>query len=130
MLQIGEVAKQLNLSTDTLRYYEKIALLKPISRNISGLRIYNKKDLSRIHFIKRAQRMGFSLDEISKLLSFRESPQQAKPEVRQLAGKKLVEIESHLKELQVLKDEMSLLISLCAKSEDGCPIIEGIDEPL
>ncbi len=65
MYQIGEVTRRLNISADTLRYYEKIHLLPPIARNASGLRSYCDKDLSRLKFIKRAQRMGFSLEEIS-----------------------------------------------------------------
>ena len=128
MYQIGEVTKRLNISADTLRYYEKIHLLTPIARNASGLRIYNDKDLSQLKFIRRAQRMGFSLDEISKLLTFREAPQQAKPEIRLLAGDKLAEVENHLQELQILRNELKLLINLCTSSEDGCPIIDGLED--
>ena len=128
MYQIGEVAKRLNISADTLRYYEKIRLLPPISRSASGLRIYCDKDLSRLKFIRRAQRMGFSLEEIGQLLSFREAPQQAKPEIRQLAGEKLTDIEEHLRELQSLRNELQLLVNLCAGSKDGCPIIEGLED--
>ncbi len=127
MYQIGEVTKQLKISADTLRYYEKIQLLPAISRNNAGLRMYNNKDLSRLKFIKRAQRMGFSLKEIAQLLSFRESPQQAKPEVRQLAGEKLADIEQNLTELTMLKNELKLLVNLCAGSKNGCPIIDGLD---
>lgn len=127
MYQIGEVTKKLKLSADTLRYYEKIALLKPIARSESGIRNYSEKDLSRLRFIKRAQKMGFSLQEISKLLSFRESPQKAKPEIRILANEKLLEVESHLKELQVLRNELKLLVGLCTNSLNGCPIIDDLD---
>jgi MerR family transcriptional regulator, copper efflux regulator len=128
MYQIGEVTRRLNISADTLRYYEKIHLLPHISRNSSGLRIYCDKDLSRLKFIKRAQRMGFSLEEIAQLLTFREAPQQAKPEIRHLAGEKLADIEEHLRELQTLRNELKLLVDLCAGSEDGCPIIEGLED--
>ncbi|PCJ51132.1 MAG: heavy metal-responsive transcriptional regulator [Gammaproteobacteria bacterium] len=128
MYQIGGVTKQLNISADTLRYYEKIQLLPTISRSTSGLRIYYDKDISRLKFIRRSKRMGFSLKEIGQLLSFRESPQQAKPAVRQLAGEKLADIESHLKELNVLRNELELLVNLCSASEDGCPIIEGLED--
>ncbi len=128
MYQIGEVTKKLKISADTLRYYEKIKLLPPISRNVSGLRMYSDKDISRMKFIKKAQRMKFSLDEISKLLKFRESPQTAKPDIRLLATDKLSEIEQHLRELQSLKNELSLLVNLCKGDKDGCPIIEGLEE--
>ena len=128
MIQIGDVTKRLNISADTLRYYEKIHLLLPISRSASGLRNYSEKDISRLKFIKRAQRMGFSLEEIGHLLDFREAPQEAKPDVRQLAGEKLADIKEHLRELKTLRDELTLLINLCATSEDGCPIIEGLED--
>jgi DNA-binding transcriptional MerR regulator len=127
MYQIGEVTRRLNISADTLRYYEKIQLLPPIARNASGLRSYCEKDLSRLKFIKRAQRMGFSLEEISQLLTFREAPQQAKPDIRKMAGDKLSDIEENLQELKMLRDELTLLINLCTGSKEGCPIIDGLD---
>ncbi len=126
MIQIGDVTKQLNISADALRYYEKIHLLLPISRSASGTRNYSEKDISRLKFIQRAQRMGFSLEDIGHLLDFREAPQEAKPEVRQLAGEKLANVQEHLRELKTLRDELTLLINLCTTSEDGCPIIEGL----
>jgi len=127
VVRIGKISEQLGISKDTLRYYEKIKLLPAISRDPSGLRLYCKKDISRIRFIKRAQRMGFSLDEIKQLLNFRESPQQAKPHVKQLANQKLIDIETHLTELSVLRNELKLLVNLCSGSQDGCPIIEGLE---
>ena len=128
MAQIGDVTKRLNISADTLRYYEKIHLLLPISRSPTGLRNYSEKDISRLKFIRRSQRMGFSLEDIGHLLDFREAPQEAKPDVRRLAGEKLAYVEEHLRELKTLRNELTLLISLCSTSEDGCPIIEGLED--
>ena len=125
--RIGDVAKLLNLSADTLRYYEKIDLLKNVLRNDSGIRVYSDKHLSQLKFIKRAQRMNFTLAEISDLLQMREDPQHARTEVRQLTRTKLDEVEAHLKDLTILKNELTLLINLCTGSENGCPIIENID---
>ena len=71
--------------------------------------------------------MGFSLGEIAQLLSCREMSQKARPEVRNLAKKKLADIESRLQELQTLQDELPLLVNLCACNKNGCPIIEGLD---
>ena len=127
MMRIGEVVAELGISADTLRYYEKIKLMPRVQRNGAGVRFYSDKDLSRIRFIKRAQKMGFSLEEITKLLSFRENPQQAKPQVRELAHHKLEEVEHHLSELTTLRDELCLLTNLCGASTDGCPIIEKLD---
>jgi len=127
--KIGEVTRQTELSADTLRYYEKFGLLKNISRTSSGIRQYDDKDISRLKFIKRAQRMNFSLDEIKGLLSMRENPQHAKDNVRLLTADKLKEVEAQLAELTTLHNELQLLLNLCFGSEDGCPIIEGIDTP-
>ena len=127
MYQIGEVTRLLKLSADTLRYYEKIKLLPAIARTAAGLRCYSSRDISRLKFIRRAQRMGFSLDEIAQLLVFREAPQDAKPETRRLAGEKLKDIEARFAELQLWRNELRLLVNLCHGSEDGCPIIEGLE---
>lgn len=128
MLRIGEFAKNEGISPDTLRYYEKIRLLNPVSRSDAGIRYYSDKDVTRLRFIKRAQKMGFSLDEIAQLLSFREDPQQARPRVRELAHRKLVQIEDHLRELTVLREELASLTGLCGESRQDCPILARLDQ--
>ncbi len=125
--QIGEVCRRLDLSADTLRYYEKIGLLSAVSRTASGLRAYSEKDISRLRFIKRAQRMNFSLAEIGQLLGFRENPQTSKAHVQQLAYDKLQDVEQHLQELNTLRDELTLLVNLCTNSNDDCPILINLD---
>jgi len=125
--KISEVTARTGLSADTLRYYEKIGLLPNVARTPSGVRRYDDKDLSRLAFIKRAQRMSFSLQEIKDLLSMREGPQQARDEVRQLTAEKLAQIEENLKELGTLRDELTLLLNLCRGAEGGCPIIEDLE---
>jgi len=127
MYKISDITKQTGLSADTLRYYEKFGLLPNISRNASGIRQYDDKDISRIKFIQRAQRMNFSLEEIKHLLSMRDNPQHAKNEVRHLTSDKLNEIEHQLEELTTLRNELKLLLNLCFGSEEGCPIIDGLD---
>ncbi len=126
--RIGEVTKLLDISADTLRYYEKIRLLPAINRTDSGIRVYLERDLSRLRFIRRAQKMRFSLKEIAELLKMRENPQTARDEIRLLTRSKLTEIEEHLDDLQFLRNELQLLLNLCTASENGCPIIESIDK--
>jgi len=126
--RIGDIAELLGLTADTLRYYEKIGLLPPVARNSAGLREYSERDVSRLRFIQRAQKMSFSLAEIAYLLAMRENPQQARDEVRTLTAVKLDEVEARLKELTLLRNEMRLLLNLCRGAKDGCPIIETIDK--
>ena len=116
MIRIGEAATVSGISTDTLRYYEKIELITNVQRNDIGVRLYSDKDLSRLRFIKRAQKMRFSLNEIGQLL----------------ARNKLEETVHHLEELTRLRDELHLLTNLCRASDQGCPILDGLagnDEP-
>lgn len=124
--KISDVSKETGLTADTLRYYEKVGLLKNIHRTPSGIRLYNNADLSRLRFIQRAKTMNFTLDEISKLLQMRENPAKVKKNVRQLTQNKLDEVEQHLKILNTLRKELTLLVNLCTGSVDGCPIIDGI----
>jgi len=126
--QIGEIGNLLDLSADTLRYYEKIGLLTDVQRTPANTRFYSNKDVSRLRFIQRAQKMNFSLAEIKDLLTMREDPQHSRREVRELTHRKLQEIETHLQDLTTLRNELTLLVNLCAGSEGGCPIIEGIEQ--
>lgn len=126
--RIGDISERLGLSADTLRYYEKIGLLPKVNRTAAGIRVYSNKDISRLKFIQRAQKMNFSLAEIKDLLQMREDPQHARTEVRELTHRKLTEIENHLQDLNTLRNELTLLVNLCTASEDGCPIIEGIED--
>ncbi|MFN2494232.1 MAG: MerR family transcriptional regulator, partial [Pyrinomonadaceae bacterium] len=68
-IQIGEVAKRSGVSIDTLRYYERLRLLPPTRRSAGGFRLYAPEHVERVQFIKQAQELGFSLDEIKGLLA-------------------------------------------------------------
>jgi DNA-binding transcriptional MerR regulator len=125
--KIGLAANRVDLSPDTLRYYEKIGLLPSVSRDSAGRRMYSDKDISRLNFVKRAQRMNFTLVEIGQLLEMRENPQSARNEVRRLTWQKLLQLEDQHTELTTLKNELQLLVNLCKSVEEGCPIIEDLD---
>ena len=68
-LQIGEIANRSGVSVDTVRYYEKLKILPIAPRTSGGYRVFSAKAIEQIRFIKQAQELGFSLDEIKKLLS-------------------------------------------------------------
>lgn len=123
-LSIGQIGEQTGLSADTLRYYERIGLLPNVARNDGGQRRYSEKDLGRLKFIRRAQAMDFSLQEISDLLHLREATGDVRAEVRGMTEQKLQAIQVRIAELTQLRDELSGLISACQASEGCCPIIE------
>lgn len=124
---IGDIGRLLGVTADTLRYYEKIGLLPRVSRSASGIRRYGERDVSRLRFIQRAQKMGFSLAEIAQLLAMRDNPQRARESVRKLTAAKLDEVEMRLQELTLLRNEMRLLLNLCRGAKAGCPIIETME---
>lgn len=127
--RISTVTMKLGLSADTLRYYEKIGLLPKITRGSSGARFYDDKDLSRLRFIRRAQQMNFTLSEIASLLRMRDAPHKARRQVRELTAHKLAEVEARLAEIKTLRNELQLLVNLCAGASSSCPIIREIDKP-
>lgn len=128
MSTIGEVAEQLGVSAHTLRYYEKIHLLAPIAKTKSGQRSYSNQDIARVQFIKRAQRMHFSLDEIRSLIELDKADIVEKPHAQSLVQEKLADIEESLMDLKQLKKDLSRMLEACQMSNDDedCPIIEGI----
>lgn len=124
---ISQVSKELGLSADTLRYYEKIGLLPKVGRSASGIRQYSEKDRSNLRFIQRAQKMNFSLAEIAELMKMRNDPQHARQNIRKLTANKLAQIEEHVNELTLLRNELTLLLNLCQGSDGECPIIENLE---
>lgn len=122
-MAIGAVAGRTGLSVDTLRYYERIGLLPRVSRDNGGRRRYGDDALARLRFIQRAQRMNFRLDEIARLLEMRTDPQRARDSVQRLTAEKLSEVDARLRDLAVLRNELSLLVNLCQTVHGSCPIL-------
>lgn len=125
---IGEVANHIGVSVHTLRYYEKIGLLRPVVKDGGGRRQYGSTDIERLRFIRRAQRMHFSLKEIRQLIEIDCAPSTEKPLVQKLVQEKLSDIGDSIEDLIQLKSDLSAMLSACLKStdEEDCPIIEGI----
>lgn len=124
---IGEVAAETGLSADTLRYYEKINLLPGPGRTAGGQRIYRDQDIARLRFIRRAQSVGFSLDDIGKLLRFRENPAKSSRAVRELAARKHADVLEQLELLHAVETELTLLLKICCGDSSTCPILTTLD---
>ncbi len=126
-LSIKQAAHETGLSNDTLRYYERIGLLGPVARNSGGQRRYKETDIARLRFVRRAQEMDFSLEEIGQLLNLRDRRGDARADVRGMAERKLKAIKQRIESLSHLHDELSQLIRECRSSTDDCPIIAHMD---
>ncbi len=125
---IGDVEREIGLSADTLRYYERIALLPPPRRTAGGRRLYGNVDLKRLRFIRRAQAVGFSLSEIRGLLRFREDPANCSPAVRELAVRKHEQVHGQLELLHEMDDQLGSLLAICSgRAGSECAILEQLD---
>lgn len=124
---IADTCSRTGLSADTLRYYERIGLLRRVARNAGGHRRYNDGELRSLRFIRRAQAMDFSLAEIGELLRLREAAGDVRGDVRSLTELKLTAVEQRIAELSALRDELHTLVEKCRNSSGCCPIIQRID---
>lgn len=127
-LSIGGAVAELAISADTLRYYERIGLIPPVPRDSGGRRFYREAELSRLRFVKRAQAVGFTLDEIRELLRFRSRPTRASRQVRNMVAEKLAVVEARRAEIEHLRDELTLLASLCSGDDPDCPILRHLED--
>jgi len=128
-LQIGEVAKRAGVSIDTLRYYERVRLLPRPARTSGGFRLFAPEHIERVRFIKQAQELGFSLEEIKGLLATGGAEECRK--VRDLLERKLTELDDRLKAMKGFRRVLTRHLSECKTElkQHGesacCPVVAG-----
>jgi len=122
-LTIGKLAEQAGVNVETIRYYQRRGLLDEPKKPIGGYRRYPSDTAKRVRFIKRAQGLGFTLEEVTGLLRLDASG--ACAETRELASHKLALIEGKLSELGAMREGLAALIAKCGKGGNrACPIIQ------
>lgn len=120
---IGALAKKVGVNVETIRFYERRGLLAQPVKPFKGVRHYAERDTQRVLFIKQAQKVGFSLDEILGLLSLED--RQDCRETKEIALRKLVLIRERIEGLRGMEIALSNLVESCANNTDSvsCPII-------
>ncbi len=128
MLTIGKLAKATNTSIDTIRYYERVRLLSPDARSAHDYRMYEEAAINRLHFIKNAQHLGFSLTEIEKLLTFGESKESTAGDVLKLTEDKIWNYQNKIKKLKKIKAALVDLAKQCPGEGPAseCPILKSL----
>lgn len=131
-LTIGQLAKETHVGVETIRYYERRGLLPEPPRRESGYRQFPPEAVRRIGFIKRAQNLGFTLREISRLLAFSDGQEAGCEDVRQFALEKIREIETKIDHFVKLRQVLLDLVGKCQGEGPltDCPIIESLTEDL
>ncbi len=126
VLTIGRLARAAAVNIETVRYYQTRKLLPVPSRRAGGFRYYSADHVERIRFIKRAQVLGFSLEEIGELLSLHAARDRSS--IRKIAAARLEQIEVKLDDLARIRSALSGLIDAChhAGGDEPCPIIQAL----
>jgi MerR family mercuric resistance operon transcriptional regulator len=127
-LTIGALAKRGEVNVETIRYYQRRGLLHEPPKPREGFRRYQTESVKRVRFIKRAQHLGFTLEEIHGLLDLDE--RKACGKTRGVAAQKLELIERKIAELSKIKRSLAGLLQACDASSEGarCPIIHLLSD--
>ena len=127
-ITIGKLSKRTGVHIETIRYYEKIGLLPEPGRSAGGHRLYDEPLVQRLHFIHRGRELGFSLEDIRKLLTLADGEQTPCEEVLQLTLRHRQEIERKVSDLQRLSETLSEFADRCqGNTAHDCPIIEALN---
>jgi Hg(II)-responsive transcriptional regulator len=128
-LTIGKLAKQAHVNRETVRYYERRRLLPRASRSMSGYRVFADDAVRRIRFIRHAQELGFSLNEIRELLALRVNSVYTCDRVRERTEVKIADIERKIHALQHMSDALSELVAACSRRgrTKDCPILDSLE---
>lgn len=125
-MTIGALAKAAGVNIETVRYYQRRGLLLEPDKPLGGIRRYDRGDLSRLGFIKSAQRLGFSLEEIALLLKLEDGT--GCDEARQIAEKKLADLRERIADMQRIENALDRLVHTCEarKGNVSCPLIASL----
>jgi MerR family copper efflux transcriptional regulator len=128
-LKIGEVSRLSGVGIEALRFYEKSGLLDRPSRTSGGYRVFDASILERLDFIKRAQVLGFSLDEIKHVIAEKRDGQSPCAEVRGIVRRRLDELDERMKQMRLYRKELAQALAEWEEAGDTaghiCGLIEG-----
>ena len=131
MLKFRELAAKTGLSAHTIRFYEKHDLIRASERSEAGYRYYNDSDIRRAEFVKAARNIGFSLEDISQLLSIRvDKTSHSCQEVTDITQHKLDEVNEKISELESMQNTLQILLKSCCGGPEKathCSIIEALE---
>lgn len=130
-MRIGEVAHKAGVGVETIRFYERKGLIdQPRKPADGGYRSYSSETVSRVRFVREAQCLGFSLNEIEELLMLRANPDTDCADVRKRAQAKLEEVNDKIARLAGIQSALENLIQECrgeGPASNCCPILDALD---
>ena len=125
-MTIGGLAKAAGVNIETVRYYQRRGLLPEPEKPLGGIRRYDSGDLSRLGFIKSAQRLGFSLEEVGLLLKLEDGT--GCEDARVIAEKKLADVRGRIADLQRIEAVLDQMVRTCRARQGNvsCPMIASL----
>lgn len=127
LLTIGQVARAAGVAATTLRYYEREGILTPTVRNGAGYRLYDAGAIERLQFLRSAQAVGFTLDDIRTLSQLDEhAPKSCKTGVQRLLEQRLAEVETKMKELKRVRETLGRALDRCRRSSGECAVLKDL----
>jgi Cu(I)-responsive transcriptional regulator len=125
-MNIGDVSTRTGLPAKTIRYYEDIALIKPL-RDDNGYRRFREQDIHKLTFLGRARALGFTIEDCRTLLALYEDESRASADVKQVARDHLAQIDAKIADLKAMRDTLSHLVEACAGDDrPDCPILKDL----
>jgi MerR family mercuric resistance operon transcriptional regulator len=127
-IPIGELSRLTGVSIETIRYYEKIKMLRPPPRTEGGRRVYGPTETRLLAFIRRGRELGFGLDDIRALLALGAPGKASCADVREIAAHHLGDIRSKIDDLRKLERQLAKTIAQCSGSRvPDCPVLDILD---
>ncbi|MEQ8745687.1 Cu(I)-responsive transcriptional regulator [Pyruvatibacter sp.] len=126
-MNIGEAAKASGVSAKNIRYYESIGLIPEVSRTSAGYRVYEEADIHTLRFIRRARGLGFSVKEVTQLLTLWQDRDRASADVKALALAHVEELRAKIDELEGMANTLLHLAGSCqGNNRPNCPILDDL----
>jgi len=128
-MNIGQAARASGVSAKMIRYYEQIGLVHPAERTDSNYRSFDDRNVNELRFIKRARSLGFSVEEITSLLSLWRDRTRPSRDVKAIAEEHVAELEGRISEMQAMADALRHLSGSCAGDDrPDCPILADLEK--
>jgi len=128
-MNIGQASKASGISAKMIRYYESVGLIRPPDRTHSNYRDFSGRDINELRFIRRARNLGFSVEEIGRLLELWRDRGRPSREVKEIARRHVDELDARIAEMRSMADSLRHLADCCAGDDrPDCPILEELGE--
>jgi Cu(I)-responsive transcriptional regulator len=128
-MNIGQASKASGVTAKMIRYYDEIDLVRPASRTGSNYREYDDRQINELRFIKRARNLGFSMEEITQLLSLWRDRARPSRDVKAIADRHVADLDARIAEMQAMADTLRHLSHCCAGDDrPDCPILADLTE--